>query len=497
MITSDEFGRQIAGAQKRVRRLEQRAGANGAPEEKLFQAAMEELQTTLEELQVSEVELHQQAEELVEAQARVEAERRRYQELFEFAPDGYLVTDPEGMIREANYAAASLLGVEARFLAGKPLVNFLPAEERRAFRTEILRLQRATLLQVWGVRVQPRGGAPFHAALTGGAVRDTTGRLQGLRWLIRDISDHQRAMEQIRSLNDTLEQRVQERTAQLEAALQSRRQLLARERNARAEAEEAQRRLVFLAGASSLLSSSLECPEALTRLAELVVPYLADWCALDLVEGDGILRRVAVAPDDPAGAALPRELALVPESGASWGPAHVVSTGEAEIYAVDEEDAMEGERALLLEQWDIQGYLCVPLPGRGRSLGAITLLDTTAGRRFSPIDSAVAEDLARRAAAAVENARLYQAAVAASQVSYPSLAELSARLLDSLDAILTQVEQLRRTIGPPQVRQAATAIERQVHRQAKVLAELGGGGAAVQAEEAGWEESEKAEEVRG
>ena len=144
------------------------------------------LRATAEQLQVVEEELHQQNEELAAAREALESERNRYQELFECAPDGYLITDPEGMIGEANRAAAVLLGMEPGLLVGKPLANFLPKEECRAFRTKLSQLRQASRLQVWGVSLQPCRGAPFDAALTVATVRDAEQRLQGLRWLIRE-----------------------------------------------------------------------------------------------------------------------------------------------------------------------------------------------------------------------------------------------------------------------------------------------------------------------
>src|ERR1051326_5121470 len=97
-----------------------------APEDPELQAvAFEQLQNALEELRVVEEELREQNDELAAAREAVEAERQRYQELFEFAPDGYLVTDARGIIREANRAVAALLNVPQRFLAGKPLWTFV------------------------------------------------------------------------------------------------------------------------------------------------------------------------------------------------------------------------------------------------------------------------------------------------------------------------------------------------------------------------------------
>lgn len=154
-----------------------------------------ELETALEELRSAEEELLQQHEELTSAYEALEVERQRYQDLFEFAPDGYLVTDPRGIIREANHAAATLFNLSQQFLLGKPLALFVTAEERGAFRSELSRLSQVDRVQEWEVHLQPHKGAPVDADITATVIHDRTGKLVGLRWLLRDITERKR-MEQ-------------------------------------------------------------------------------------------------------------------------------------------------------------------------------------------------------------------------------------------------------------------------------------------------------------
>ena len=85
----------------------------------------------------------------------MEVERQRYRDLFEFAPDGYLVTDALGVIREANHAAVSLLNVPQHFLVGKPLVIFIVESERQVFRTNLTELQQMDWCNEREVRLQP------------------------------------------------------------------------------------------------------------------------------------------------------------------------------------------------------------------------------------------------------------------------------------------------------------------------------------------------------
>ncbi len=110
---------------------------------------------------MAEAELRQQNEELASAQQMLEAERQRYQELFDFAPESYLVTNMYGMIREANTAAAALLGVSARALKGKPIANYVSAETRSEFRQHLLGLAGpAAGLARLPMALAPRQGKP-------------------------------------------------------------------------------------------------------------------------------------------------------------------------------------------------------------------------------------------------------------------------------------------------------------------------------------------------
>ena len=235
------FTRQIAEMGGRLAELRRRAGEPVEPHPDLMHEAFEELRTVWEQLQVAEEELLQQSEELALSHEIIEAERRNYQDLFEFAPDAYLVTDEHGIIQAANFAAVQLLGVPAQFLKGKPLFIYLVYEDRPEFRRELLRLRGVDPIGTWEVRLETRQAEPLDVALTVTVARDKTGNPVTLRWLLRDISIHKRLEAQMRSFNTELERRVAARTAALEAANQIKDEALAREQAARREAEAANR----------------------------------------------------------------------------------------------------------------------------------------------------------------------------------------------------------------------------------------------------------------
>ncbi|MBC7823926.1 MAG: PAS domain-containing protein [Candidatus Parcubacteria bacterium] len=161
---------------------------------------IEALANALEELRVVEEEVCEHHEELYQARQQLEDERGRYQDLFDFAPDGYLVTDIHGKIHEANRAAADLLNVSQKHLAGKILTNFVPEEQRRVFRSLLLQLRVIDRIQEWEICLTARNKPRFEAAITVAAVRDAEGKAIGLRWLIRDIGARKQIEAQLQQM---------------------------------------------------------------------------------------------------------------------------------------------------------------------------------------------------------------------------------------------------------------------------------------------------------
>ncbi|MEP0869981.1 PAS domain S-box protein [Trichocoleus desertorum AS-A10] len=182
----------------------------------------------------------------------------------------------------------------------------------------------------------------------------------------------------------------------------------------RKQAEESQR---FLAEASTLLAASLDYQTTLENLAQSLVPRLADWCVVDVVVEDQTLRQVAIAHTNPQNVAWAAEVyrRYPPAPNASRGTANVIRTGKSEFYP-EMDDALliamaqDADHLALLRQVGFSSAMLVPLMARDRTLGVISLVSTESGRRYTPADLALAEDLARRAALAADNARLYREA---------------------------------------------------------------------------------------
>lgn len=210
---------QLKAVYHRAKVLQQRANDLPESQQTLLSEALEELHAVLEELQASEAELRHQNEVLVSTRQAVESERQRYRELFEFAPDGYLVTDANGRILEANTAIAALLHVSQEFLVGKPLLIFIDQPDHSSFHLKLDQLQQLDKLQDWQIRLRSPQRSPFDAALTVAVVRNAAGQIASLRWLLRDITERKQVERLLESLNSELERQVQDRTVELQQAL--------------------------------------------------------------------------------------------------------------------------------------------------------------------------------------------------------------------------------------------------------------------------------------
>ena len=199
------------------------------------------------------------------------------------------------------------------------------------------------------------------------------------------------------------------------AAEQERVELLTRERSARADAEQARERLSFLASATNALAGSLDEQTTLATLTRLAVPVFADACLVDLLGDDGQLRNVASAHHDPRKQEVLRrlreEVAVARSSGdPRWA---VVRGGGSHVVAEVTDDmvrdvAISEQHLDLLEQARGASAVIVALPARGRVVGALTFLRDAHRPTFQPDDVALAEELGRRAALAIDNARLYE-----------------------------------------------------------------------------------------
>jgi diguanylate cyclase (GGDEF)-like protein/PAS domain S-box-containing protein len=193
----DNLDRQIGRMRSQLSSIEHDRRAGGARTE-----STEDLRMAIEELYVAEEELRLQHEELLGVRAELEDQRRGYEELFQLAPDAYLVTNPLGIVREANRAAAELLGIESRFLIGKPLATYVDADDRADLRALVNAFGSAAQVDDWSVRLVRRSGAPITVSLSASAARDARNELLGIRWIVRDMSARDRSERALLALAD-------------------------------------------------------------------------------------------------------------------------------------------------------------------------------------------------------------------------------------------------------------------------------------------------------
>ena len=228
---------------------------------------------------------------------------------------------------------------------------------------------------------------------------------------------------------------------------EERSRLLTRAQEARGQAELAQRRLELLSKASDVLASSLDYPTTLATVARLATPELADWCVVDLLAEDGALHRLATAHADPVKDDMLRELARLYPPDPAWGRPtievlhsgrpHVVTTVEVPFL---EHVAHDAAHRRLQEELGCVSYMSVPLVARGRTLGVLSFMSARPSRRYSVADLPLAEELARRAALAVDNARLYKEVEDALRVRDDFLTAASHDLRTPLTSIKGRIE---------------------------------------------------------
>jgi PAS domain S-box-containing protein len=442
----DHFSQQIETLRSRVTGLLQSTVSEQYSQQELATQAFEELQIALEEMKIA-------SEELQVTRMVVEKERQRYQELFDFAPDGYLVTDIYGTILEANQASTVLLNISQRFLIRKPLVSFIGQSDHQAFFDYLAQLQHLDRGGEWEVCLQPREKVCFDVALTVVTVRNEVGKPVALRWLMRDITKRRR--------------------------LESERKLLfASEQIARIAAEAAQMRSNFLAEASRLLASSLDYRTTLTSVAQLAVPTFADWCIVDIVENNSVVfSNPIIAASEPQKEALVRELRQrypIPID-ADYGLSKVLRTGKPELVTNILESSLQkntwnNEYLNLLK---VKSYMIVPMLVRKRKLGTIVFASAQLGRYYTIVDLAMAEEVAQRAASAIENAQLYRQAQEANRIKDEFLAIVSHELRTPLNSMLGWVQIIRnRKLDEAIISKALATIERNAKLQSKLIEDI-------------------------
>lgn len=359
-------------------------------------------------------------EKLRERESELE---QRFRAVYENALDGIVLSNDEARVVDANPAACRLLGRAREQVIGARSAELVPATEREGSPARMGEFRAAGMMTGEGKMLLPDGTV---RRVEFGAVANVS---PGLHLSIfRDVEDRRRA-------------------------------------------EEAQQ---FLDEASRLLATSLDYDETLASVARLAVPRIADWAAVDLLEDGGGFRRVAVAHVDPKKVELAHEVRRrqEPTIDDATGLGAVVRTGKPDLVELVTDEMLtaaladDPELLAIFRNLGLVSAMTVPLSARGKIIGAISLVSAESRRRYGRTDLAVAEELARRASFAIENALYVRELAQATRKKDEFLAMLGHELRNPLAPIVTATEIIR-------VRGNATTRELEIlDRQARHLVRL-------------------------
>jgi len=330
------------------------------------------------------------------------------------AADGIIAQDRVGGLRFVNEAAARRIG----FPSVKALLDAPRSEINRRFE----------IYDEAGQRV-PNDRLPGRLVLGGAAQASAVLRYRNL-----DTGEERWSADQSTAIFDD--------QGQVEMAVNILHDIT--------ELKSVERSQRVLAEAGRLLSASLDAPTRLTNLVQMIIPTLADWCAVDVAGPDNTIQRVAVAHIDPAKVALAHELqGRYPVNVDSpTGVPHVLRSGTSEYYpSLSLEtilaSAQSDEQRELIRDLKLRSIMIVPLLAHGRTLGALSFVWAESGQQYSPADLALAEELGRRAGLALDNAVLYEQMQQLNTELEQRIAERTSQLETSNGLLLAEIAERR------------------------------------------------------
>lgn len=340
-----------------------------------------DLERLVHELNVHQIDLELQNDELRAVQVYLEESRNKYSRLYDFAPVAYFTFDRDGQMLDINLAAAELLKKPRQHLANQKLTSYIADREHK-------KVFEAHLRQAFETGEK----AICEIRLLKNDYRDV--RLESIAF--EDISLGKYCHTTAIDITDI---------------------------------KRAERALIFLSEAGRLLAGSLDYEYTLQNITRLAVPAIADWCAIQLIDeksGD-LINAAATHVSLKKEQLMAKFHAHLSKYNRHTDPHYeVLKTGEPQLLskvssAIREKIGGEKRWAALLQHLDMHSGIVVALETRGKRIGTLTLGIAAATPSFKPNDIRLAEELARRAAVAIENARLYQKAQQAVAVTEQTL----------------------------------------------------------------------------
>jgi PAS domain S-box-containing protein len=362
-----------------------------------------------------------------ETQARLAA-------IVESSEDAIVAKTLEGRILTWNAGAERLFGYAAHEAIGQMITILIPPERLDEERLIMERLRRGEQVDHFETVRISKHGRFIDISLTISPIRDSSGRLTGASKIARDIT-------------------------------------------ARKQAEKTTR---FLADASAAFAELTDYESTLQKVATLAVPAFADWCAVDMVDVDGSVRRIVVIHSDPEKVRFIQELdRKYPASSADpGGVGRAIRTGVSDWTPVIPDEMLAGparDEAYLrcIRKLALRSYICTPLKSRGRVLGVFTFVTAESGRTYSADDLRAADDLAHRAVIAIENASLLAALQDVDRRKDEFLAMLAHELRNPLAPIRNAV-QIFRAHGSlaPELKWATEVVARQAEQMTRLVDDL-------------------------
>ena len=334
----------------------------------------------------------------------------RYRGLAAASVEGIIIHD-KGIVLDANPALGRLFGYDLSEILGENAVDLLAAPESREKLIQEMQKKSSGPYEVVGLR---KDGSRIDVEITARSISysGSTVRVGA----IRDITDRKRAEKQEREL--------------------------IHEQAARTAAETAERRAEFLSEASRVLSMSFDYHTTISQLAHLAVPDLADYCAVDVVEGQGFTRLGFAHSDPKREEEFNQKLRVFrPEDVSPQHPVmRALTVGESDIRTHVTEEGMRqlitnDEQFNVMRSLNAKSTMTVPMMASGKIVGALSLVSTHEDHQYTTDDLALAEELGRRAALAVENARLFDEAQLATKARDDMLAIVAHDLRNPLNTI--------------------------------------------------------------
>ena len=383
------------------------------------------------------------------SEERLRESEERFRLLSEAAVEGVVIHD-NGIIIDANRRLCEMFGYELGELLSANVFDLPTPESLDTIMAHI----RSGSTERYEVDCRRKDGSTFVAEITG---RPMLYRGRQVRVAtLHDVTERKRAEENARRL--------------------------AEEEIRRAAAEEAQRRTAFLAEASRVLGTSFDYETTLSTLSRLAVPAFADYCVVDITAEDGSgIRRIGAAHADPEKEALLRELMRFWHRTGSerlyrFGS---VNAGEPLLIGEITEEMVEGsfvseEHARIAMPLLPRSMVAVPLRVGDRSLGVLALYWAETNRRYGPEDLELVEELARRAALAVENARLFHEAQHATRARDEMLGVVAHDLRNPLNTIVMGASTMLELLPekPPLLRNHAQIVRRAADRMNRLIQDL-------------------------